>query len=99
MRNLVRMYNVIGVALSLGLIRMPLERMLVAIDHIFSKKPVVAEMNKQVAKYSHDIAIQFDGFGQKLSGTSKSPDTILVQGHYGTSVSYTHLTLPTICSV
>ncbi|MFB5607483.1 MAG: 2-oxoacid:acceptor oxidoreductase family protein, partial [Candidatus Nitrosomaritimum yanchengensis] len=38
LKGLVRMYNVIGVSLSLGLIRMPPDSLLKSIDSIFSKK-------------------------------------------------------------
>ncbi len=87
LRGLVRMYNVIGVSLSLGLIKMPVTSLLNSIDAIFSKKPPVAEINKQVANSSYDFAINhFDNFKHQLSGCSKNSDTILVQGHYGTSI-------------
>ncbi len=87
LRGLVRMYNVIGVSLSLGLIKMPSDSLLDAIDAIFSKKPQIAEINKQVANYSYDYAsTRFENFGHSLTGTTKQPETILVQGHYGTSI-------------
>ncbi|WP_299291060.1 2-oxoacid:ferredoxin oxidoreductase subunit alpha [Nitrosopumilus sp.] len=87
LRGLVRMYNVIGVSLSLGLIKMPSESLLHSIDSIFSKKPQIAEINKQAATYSYNYATaKFNGFEQTLTGTSKEPNTIIVQGHYGTSI-------------
>ncbi len=86
LRNLVRMYNVIGVSLSLGLIKMPLDSLLHSIDAIFSSKPRIAEINKQVARHSHNYAPKFENFGHCLTGTAKQPHTILVQGHYGTSI-------------
>ena len=85
--GLVRMYNVIGVSLSLGLIKMPSDSLLCSIDSIFAKKPQIAQINKQVAAYSYDYASsKFNGFKQTLTGTTKEPDTIIVQGHYGTSI-------------
>jgi 2-oxoglutarate ferredoxin oxidoreductase subunit alpha len=81
------MFNVIGVALSLGLIKMPSESLLKSIDSIFSKKPQIAEINKQAATYSYNYAAsKFTDFSFVLSGTEKQPDTILVQGHQGTSL-------------
>ena len=87
LRGLVRMYNVIGVSLSLGLIKMPVTSLLNSIDAIFSKKPQIAEINKQVANSSYGYATTtFDNFKHQLSGCTKNSDIILVQGHYGTSI-------------
>jgi 2-oxoglutarate ferredoxin oxidoreductase subunit alpha len=86
-KGMVRMFNVIGVALSLGLIKMPSDSLLKSIDSIFSKKPQIAEINKQAATYSYNYAAsKFPDFSFVLSGTEKQPDTILVQGHQGTSI-------------
>ena len=86
LRGLVRMYNVIGVSLSLGLIKMPLDSLLHSIDVIFSRKPKIAEINRQVANYSYSYASRFKDYGHSLTGVVKQPHTILVQGHYGTSI-------------
>jgi 2-oxoglutarate ferredoxin oxidoreductase subunit alpha len=87
MKGMVRMYNVIGVALSLGLIKMPSDSLLKSIDSIFSKKPQIAEINKQAANYSYNYATsKFTDFSFTLPGTEKQNDTILVQGHQGTSI-------------
>jgi len=81
------MFNVIGVALSLGLIKMPSDSLLKSIDSIFSKKPQIAEINKQAANYSYNYATSnFTDFSFALPGTEKKFDTILVQGHQGTSL-------------
>ena len=87
LRGLVRMYNVLGVSLSLGLIKMPSDSLLRSIDSIFSKKPQIAELNKQAANYSYNYAsAKFGNFDHNLTGIEKQPNTILVQGHYGTSI-------------
>lgn len=87
LRGLVRMYNVLGVSLSLGLIKMPSDSLLRSIDSIFSKKPPIAEINKQAANYSYNYAsAKFGNFDHNLTGIEKQPNTILVQGHYGTSI-------------
>lgn len=87
LRGLVRMYNVIGVSLSLGLIKMPPDSLFKSIGSIFAKKPLVAEINKQAANYSYKYATEkFEKFEHHLSGISKQPNTILVQGHFGTSI-------------
>ena len=87
MRGLVRMYNVLGVSLSLGLIKMPSTSLVDSIDGIFSKKPKIAEMNKKTAIFSYNYASNnFENFNHALTGIPKQPDTILVQGHFGTSL-------------
>jgi len=87
LKGMVRMFNVIGVSLSLGLIKMPPGSLLKSIDSIFSKKPQIAEINKQAANYSYNYATsKFTDFSFTLPGTEKQPDTILVQGHQGTSI-------------
>jgi len=87
LKGMVRMFNVIGVSLSLGLIKMPPDSLLKSIDSIFSKKPQIAEINKQAANYSYNHATsKFTDFSFTLPGTEKQPDTILVQGHQGTSI-------------
>ena len=87
LKGLVRMFNVLAVSLSLGLIKMPLDPLLQSIDSIFSKKPQIAEINKQAANYAYDYAkSKFNNFQYSLTGTAKRPDTILVQGHFGTSI-------------
>ncbi len=87
LKGMVRMYNVIGVSLSLGLIKMPPDSLLKSIDSIFSKKPKIAEINKQAATYSYNFATSnFTDFSFTLPGTKKQENTILVQGHQGTSI-------------
>jgi 2-oxoglutarate ferredoxin oxidoreductase subunit alpha len=87
MKGMVRMYNVIGVSLSLGLIKMPSYSLLKSIDSIFSKKHQIAEINKQAANYSYNYATsKFTDFSFTLPGIEKQKDTILVQGHQGTSI-------------
>jgi len=87
LKGLVRMFNVIGVSLSLGLIKMPPESLLKSIDSIFSKKPQIAEINKQAATYSYNYAAsKFTNFPFILPGIEKQFDTMLVQGHQGTSI-------------
>lgn len=87
LKGLVRMFNTMGVALSLGIIKMPPESLLNSIDHIFEKKPQVAEINKKTALFCYNYAsTNFEGFNYVLSGKSKLENTILVQGYYGTSI-------------
>lgn len=87
LKVLVRMFNVIGVSLSLGLVKMPSDSLQKTIDIIFSKKPAIAEINLQAANYSYNYATaKFENFNYMLPGTEKEPETLLVQGHMGTAL-------------
>ena len=87
LKGMVRLFNVLAVSMSLGLIKMPLDPLLQSIDSIFSKKPQIAEINKQAANFAYDYAqSKFSNFHYTLTGTTKQPDTILIQGHFGTSI-------------
>jgi len=87
LKGMVRLFNVLAVSLSLGLIKMPLDPLLQSIDSIFSKKPQIAEINKQAANFAYNYAkSKFGNFQYTLTGTTKQPDTILIQGHFGTSI-------------
>lgn len=87
LKGMVRMYNVLGVSFSLGILKMPPKTLLESIDVIFSKKPAIAELNKSAATYSYNYATaKFTDFTFTLGPTSKTPDTILVQGYQGTAL-------------
>jgi len=86
LKGLIRMFNVIGVSLSLGLVKMPPDSLQKTIGTIFSKKPKIAEINQQAANYSYNYAtVKFD-FNHSLPGTEKESGTLLVQGHQGTAL-------------
>ena len=87
LKGLIRMFNVIGVSLSLGLVKMPPDSLQKTIGTIFSKKLQIAEINQQAANYSYNYATtKFESFDHLLSGISKEPGTLLVQGHQGTAL-------------
>lgn len=87
LKSLIRMFNVIGVSLSLGLLKMPPEHLLESIDTIFAKKPQIAEINKHAATYSYNQAsAKFSGFKHSLGGIPKESHTILAQGYQGTAI-------------
>ncbi len=87
LKGLVRMYNVIGVSLSLGLVKMPTDSLQKTIGSIFSKKQEIAKINQLAATFSYNYATaKFENFGHKLTGIQKEPETILVQGFQGTAL-------------
>ena len=87
LKGLIRMFNVIGVSLSLGLVKMPPDTLQKTIGSIFSKKPEVAKINQQTANYSYNYATaKFEIFNHALPRIEKEPQTILVQGFQGTAL-------------
>lgn len=87
LKGMIRMFNVIGVSLSLGLLGLEPKPLLDSIESIFSKKPKVAEINKQAATYAYNYAAaKFDKINISLNSVTKEPNTILVQGHQGTAI-------------
>ena len=87
LKGLVRMFNVIGVSLSLGLIKMPPDTLQKTIGSIFSKKIEVAKINQQTANYSYNYATaKFETFNHVLSRIEKESETLLVQGFQGTAL-------------
>lgn len=86
LKGLVRMFNVLGVSLSLGLLKMSIDPLLDSIASIFAKKVKIAEINKQAANFAYEQALQFSGFDFTLTGTKKEEHTTLVQGFQGTAI-------------
>ncbi|HET6517868.1 MAG TPA: 2-oxoacid:ferredoxin oxidoreductase subunit alpha [Nitrosopumilaceae archaeon] len=87
LKGLIRMYNVIGVALSLGLLKMPPDSLLKSIETLFAKKPKIAKLNQHASNYSYNLATaKFTNFDYTLPGIKKEQNTILVQGHQGTAI-------------
>ncbi|HXW02530.1 MAG TPA: 2-oxoacid:ferredoxin oxidoreductase subunit alpha [Candidatus Nitrosotenuis sp.] len=87
LKGMIRMYNVLGVSFSLGVLKMPPQTLLESVDVIFSKKQAIADLNKKAANYAYNYAsARFSDFGFSLNATNKKPGTILVQGYQGTAL-------------
>ena len=86
LKGMKRMFNVIGVSLSLGVLRMPPEPLLESIELIFAKKPKIAEINKVAANHAYNQGTTFTDFDYSLSKVEKQPHTMLVQGYQGTAI-------------
>jgi len=87
LKGLIRMFNVIGVSLSLGLVKMPPDSLQKTIETIFSKKPEIAKINQQTANYSYNYAsAKFESFNHTLPGIEKESQTLLIQGFQGTAL-------------
>jgi 2-oxoglutarate ferredoxin oxidoreductase subunit alpha len=87
LKTMIRMYNVLGVSFSLGILKMPHQTLLESIDTIFSKKKAIADLNKNAATFSYNfVTAKFPDFTFTLQPTTKSTDMLLVQGYQGTAL-------------
>ncbi len=87
LKGMVRMFNVLGVSLSIGLLHMSSKHLFESIEFIFGRKQNVVELNKQLANYAYNYSTaKFPNFTHSLSQTTKQADTILLQGHQGTAL-------------
>ena len=86
-KNMTRMFNVLGVSLSLGLLKIPTEKLIESINSIFSKKKSIAEMNSSAAIFAYNFATaKFENKDLTFEIKPITEETMLVQGHYGTSL-------------
>ena len=87
LKGMVRMSNTLGVSFSLGMLKAPTQIMHNAIELVFSKKKAVAELNKQVATFAYNYAsAKLTDVDLLFEAREVEPNTMLVQGHYGTSL-------------
>ena len=86
-KNMIRMFNVLGVSLSLGLLMTPPEKLVESINSIFSKKKTIADMNVSAANFAYNYAAaKFGSTDLKFDVNEVEENTLLVQGYYGTSI-------------
>ncbi len=86
-KNMSRMFNVLGVSLSLGLLTIPPEKLIESVNSIFSKKKIIAEMNVSAANFAYNYAAaKFENADIKFNTYEIEKNTLLVQGYYGTSL-------------
>ena len=86
-KNMSRMFNVLGVSLSLGLLMIPSEKLTDSVNSIFSKKKSIAEINVSAANFAYNYAAaKFEHNNLKFDTKDIQDNTILVQGYYGTSI-------------
>ena len=86
-KNMSRMFNVLGVSLSLGLLMIPSEKLTDSVNSIFSKKKPIAEINVSAANFAYNYAAaKFEQNNLNFETKNIQDNTILVQGYYGTSI-------------
>ena len=86
-KTMIRMFNVLGVSLSLGLLMIPTEKLTESINSIFSKKKAIADMNVSAANFAYNYAAaKFVSTDLKFDVNEIEENTLLVQGYYGTSI-------------
>lgn len=87
LKGMARMYNVLSVSFSLGVLKMSPKTLLESIGVIFAKKQAVADMNKKAANYAYNYAsARFSDFTFSLNATTKNSQTIMIQGYQGTAL-------------
>ena len=85
--RMVRLFNVMGVSFSLGILKAPIEPLLDTIEDTFSKKPSMVDLNKKAANFSYNYAsAKFSDFNSSISKIDKESNTLLVQGHQGSAL-------------
>ena len=85
--GMTRMFNVLGVSFSFGILKAPIEPLLEAIEDTFSKKPSIVDLNKKAANFSYNYAsAKFSDFNSSISKIDKESNTLLVQGHQGSAL-------------
>jgi len=85
--RMTRMFNVLGVSFSLGVLKAPIAPLLESIEEIFSTKPAIVDLNKKAANFAYNYAsAKFSDFNASLNETDKEPNTMLVQGHQGSAL-------------
>lgn len=85
--RMVRLFNVLGVSFSLGILKSPIEPLLETIEDTFSKKPSIVDLNKKAANFSYNYAsAKFPDFQNSISKIDKKSNTLLIQGHQGSAL-------------
>lgn len=86
LRQMKRIYNVLGVSLSMGMAGISKERLLEAVRSIFSAKKLIADLNADAASHAYDVGVNIGTTPYKISPLISPPGTILIQGHQGTAM-------------
>jgi 2-oxoglutarate ferredoxin oxidoreductase subunit alpha len=85
--RMVRLFNVLGVSFSLGILKAPIEPLLETIEDTFSQKPSMVDLNKKAANFSYNyVSAKFPDFQNSISKIDKESNTLLVQGHQGSAL-------------
>ena len=87
LRAMKRMYNVLGVSLSAGLVRLPRDLLLDSVRDVFSHKRVIADLNADAAAHSYDHAVHnMPASAHTMPRTQVDHGTALVHGYQGTAI-------------
>jgi len=85
--RMVRLFNVMGVSFSLGILKAPIEPLLETIEDTFSQKPSMVDLNKKAANFSYNyVSAKFPDFQNSISKIDKESNTLSVQGHQGSAL-------------
>lgn len=81
-----RIYNVLGVSLSAGLVGLPENLLLGEIQNVFAAKPAISELNTHAGKLAYDAAASMNRPHHILSGIEGHHNMALMQGYQGTAI-------------
>ncbi len=85
--RMIRLFNILGVSFSLGVLKAPIEPLLETIEDTFSKKLSIVDMNKKAATISYNYAsAKFSDFHNSINKIDKKSNTLLIQGHQGSAL-------------
>lgn len=86
LKGMKRMFNVIGVSLSLGALQAPAEQLYGSVRHVFSSKPAVADLNETAARLAYGMGAVLGVEDRRLARADGRPHTMLIQGFEGTAI-------------
>ena len=84
--RMVRLFNVIGVSASFGMLGVSVEKVVSATESVFAAKPALAKLNASVSRYAHGVGTSLGNLTHTIPESERKERTILVQGYHGTAI-------------
>ena len=84
--RMVRLFNVIGVSASFGMLGVSSEKVVSATESVFATKPALAKLNASVSRHAHKVGVSLGHSAHAVPESEHKSRTILVQGYHGTAI-------------
>ncbi|MDI1496187.1 MAG: pyruvate ferredoxin oxidoreductase alpha subunit [Cenarchaeum symbiont of Oopsacas minuta] len=84
--RMIRLFNVIGVSASFGMLGASSDMVASTTESIFATKPVLAKINASASRHAHAIGESLGNTRIKIPISKHKKSTILVQGYHGTAI-------------
>ena len=84
--RMVRLFNVIGVSASFGMLGVSSEKVVSAIESVFAAKPALAKLNASVSRHAYSVGASLGNSTHTVPKSERKGRTILVQGYHGTAI-------------